>query len=576
MRIRRSRRNSFVRKRLGFSLAVGALIGMLIPAGTVTTYAYPPPGPPTATPIKHLVVIFPENISFDHYFGTYPVAANPAGEPPFYARPGTPNVNGLSGTLLTNNPNLLNSVNNDTSASGGGAGAAANPFRLDRRQAATADQDHDYGPEQAADDLGLMDLFPYWVGNELSPPPLEASTVPETDAQTMGYYDGNTVTALWNYAQRFAMNDNSYDTTFGPSTPGAINLVSGQTNGAVAATPASGVSSGSLVGPNTDSSYTLIGDTDPTGDVCSSSSETKAGTTIYMTGKNIGDLLNAANISWGWFQGGFNLTLTNSNGTTGCARTNTSAVTGVTKVDFIPHHASFQYYATTANLKHTRPTNSPSQYGTSDPLGANHNYDTDDFFAALAAGNLPSVSFIKPPGFQQGHPEYSDPLDEQVFLVTVLNALQKSPEWSSTAVVISWDDSDGWYDHVMSPILNQSASSADALTGTGSCGSGDAALPGVNPALAHAQGRCGYGPRLPFLVISPFSRPNFVDHTLTAQVSAIRFIEDNWLGGQRIQGSFDAISNSIDSMLDFEHPQMSGRLILDPSTGEPVPTPMPR
>ena len=128
MRIRRSRRNSFVRKRLGFSLAVGALIGMLIPAGTVTTYAYPPPGPPTATPIKHLVVIFPENISFDHYFGTYPVAANPAGEPPFYARPGTPNVNGLSGTLLTNNPNLLNSVNNDTSASGGGAGAA--PIRF--------------------------------------------------------------------------------------------------------------------------------------------------------------------------------------------------------------------------------------------------------------------------------------------------------------------------------------------------------------------------------------------------------------------------------------------------------------
>ena len=49
----------------------------------------------------------------------------------------------------------------------------------------------------------------------------------------MGYYDGNTVTAFWNYAQFFAMNDNSYDTNFGPSTPGALNLISGQTNGAI-------------------------------------------------------------------------------------------------------------------------------------------------------------------------------------------------------------------------------------------------------------------------------------------------------------------------------------------------------
>src|ERR1700693_2458495 len=93
--------------------------------------------PVTATPIQHLVVIFQENVSFDHYFGTYPKATNPAGEPKFLAAPGTPNVNGLSGPLLTTNPNL-------NPANGPGA---SNPFRLDRTQAATADQDHDYGPE---------------------------------------------------------------------------------------------------------------------------------------------------------------------------------------------------------------------------------------------------------------------------------------------------------------------------------------------------------------------------------------------------------------------------------------------
>src|ERR1700735_1186013 len=72
----------------------------------------------TATPIKHLVVLFNENRSFDHYFGTYPVAANPAGEPRFVAGPASPTVNGLSGALLTSNPNL-----NPLNTSG-----AANPF----------------------------------------------------------------------------------------------------------------------------------------------------------------------------------------------------------------------------------------------------------------------------------------------------------------------------------------------------------------------------------------------------------------------------------------------------------------
>src|SRR6202035_143752 len=99
----------------------------------------------TSTPIKHVVVIFQENISFDHYFATYPRALNPAGEPRFTALPGTPQVDGLSGDLLTRNPNSLNSDNGQ---------GAANPFRLDRDQAATADQEHNYRAEQMAYDGG--------------------------------------------------------------------------------------------------------------------------------------------------------------------------------------------------------------------------------------------------------------------------------------------------------------------------------------------------------------------------------------------------------------------------------------
>jgi len=100
----------------------------------------------TATPIKHFVVVFQENISFDHYFGTYPNALNPPGEPAFYALPGTSAVNGFSPALLTNNPNL-----NPANLPG-----ATNPFRLDRSQAVTSDQDHDYLAEQQAFDMGAV------------------------------------------------------------------------------------------------------------------------------------------------------------------------------------------------------------------------------------------------------------------------------------------------------------------------------------------------------------------------------------------------------------------------------------
>lgn len=503
----------------------------------------------TATPIKHLVIIFGENISFDHYFGSYPNALNLKGEPPFSAAAGTPTVNGFSPALLNFNPNK-NPAN--------GAGAT-NPFRLAPSQASTADQDHDYTPEQQAFDGGVLDLFPKYTGaggtanGGTGTPPIFNST-----GLVMGYYDGNTVTAMWNYAQHFAMNDNSFDSNFGPSTPGALNLASGQTNGAI-----NNVNGTGSVISDEANGLTVISDADPNGDKCS----TSTGEKFNMSGKNIGDLLNAAGVSWGFFQGGFDLTITNANGTTGCNRSTTSAVTLITKADYIPHHQPFQYYASTANPLHTRP-GSTAEIGHDGP--ANHQYDTHDFFDAVSAGNFPAVSFLKAPGYQDAHAGYSDPLDEQTFVVNVINFLMKTPEWQSTAVIINYDDSDGWYDHQMGPIVNQSQTAADALTGTGLCGqSATNILSGVTG--APAQGRCGYGPRLPYLVISPYAKENFVDHTTLDQSSTIRFIEDNWLGGERIgNGSFDTIAGSITTMFDFDHCRNEeGILILNPTNGEP-------
>src|SRR6266567_1544871 len=181
------------------SLAFGVVMVIAVscgPASTPTTNQTGSAVQPT-TAIQHVVVIFQENNSFDHYFGTYPRATNPAGEPMFMARPNTPSVNGLTDNLLNHNPNL------------------ANPQRLGRAQAITCDQEHDYTDEQKTFDNGKMDKFVQSVG-----PGCKDKGV------VMDYYDGNTVTALWNYAQHYAMSDSFFETTFGPSALGALNLIS--------------------------------------------------------------------------------------------------------------------------------------------------------------------------------------------------------------------------------------------------------------------------------------------------------------------------------------------------------------
>ena len=543
-------------------LAAGAGLFLLVGAGFFgTSLARDAGGPGSASPIEHLVIIFQENVSFDHYFATYPVALNPTGEPFFRASDDTPAVNGLGtvidgqpeGVLLTSNPNATNSANGSD---------AINPFRLDRSQASTCDQDHNYGDEQKAFDQGLMDLFPATVGVASSSFCNVAFSYGKGKGLVMGYFDGNTVTALWNYAQNFAMSDNSYGTTFGPSTPGLLNLVAGNTY------PATPSASTPKVVPNPTGPGTLVGDLDPQGDVCSS------GTTVQLGGPNIGDLLKQKGVTWGAFMGGFDLTITNPNGTSGCHRSSlaTAANNGPTN-DYIPHHAFFQYYASTSNPMHQRPS-SVGAIGTSNDGGANHQYALHDFFDALRAGNMPAVSFLKAIAARDGHAGYSDPLLEQDFLVRAINAIMRSPFWKSTAIIVMYDDLDGWYDHQMSPIVNPSSvlntaspANSDQLNAPGKCGNGTS-LEGI-------QGRCGYGPRQPLLVISPFAKRNFVDHTLTDQSSVLRFIEDNWGTGQIGGGSFDQLAGPLWNMFDFDDFAFPGlpfgqrQLILDPSTGQP-------
>jgi phospholipase C len=527
--------------------------------------------PVTSTPIKHVVVIIGENVSFDHYFGTYPNATNSSGQP-FYPAPHTPSVNGLTGTLLTDNPN------------------GANPQRLDPatvNDLLTCDQNHDYTPEQFAFNDGAMDRFTAAGGTATT-----TGTSPTGQAcqasDVMNYYDGNSVTAMWNYAQHFALNDNSFGTTFGPSAPGAINLVSGSTGGVDTAHAVRGaLTDGDTVADGT-GGQSLIGDAQPYWDDCSSRD------TTALTGQNVGNLLNAEHLSWGWFEGGFtpNTPYTGFPDTAstynqldepGRASCTTSHDVGValggtgqwgTKGDYIEHHEPFQYYASTANPHHLAPTSlaavgtdtaTPGKFNT-----ANHQYDTTTFDSLVGAikngklspSHLPAVSFLKAPGYEDAHPAYSDPVDEQAFVVKEINSLESLSTWSSTAVILAYDDSDGWYDHVSSGVSNPSQTAADVLTGPGQCGTGTSYL-------FNQEGRCGYGPRLPLMVISPYAKANSVSDTLTDQSSIIKFIEDNWALGQ-IPGSAANIAGALDGMFQFAPgAAKTPPLDLSPSTGEP-------
>ena len=555
--------------RLGKPLLCGSLIAsaaVLVAAhadstGTAVVGARAPADPvfvaaqvdalATATPIKHLVIIYQENVSFDHYFATYPHATNPDGEPGFTALPGTPEVNNLvTARLLTKNPNDTNPAN--------GANAA-DPFRLDRTQAATADQNHSYTPEQEAYDDGRADLFPEYTGHGTS----GGVGAFGTQGQVMGYYDGNTVTAEWAYAQHFALGDNAYTNTYGPSTPGALEVVSGQTNGLHLV--ASNYST--FYVNDTQGGLTLINDVDPGYDVCSSTTNQAT-----LEGKNIGDLLNDARITWGGFMGGFNLKLTNANSTTGCARSTLSPVVGETVNDYVPHHNWFQYFASTANPTHARPASLASigysfdHSGQADP--ANHEYDLKDFYNAVVAGNFPAVSYVKLDAYQDGHAGYSDPLDEQAGIVKLINFIEVQPDWHNTAIIVTYDDSDGWYDHAFATPTNPSFDAvADQLYGAGKCGTGTPlkGIAGTGP----VNGRCGPGTRIPFLVISPWAKPNYVYSAQITQASVVRFIEDNWLNGKRLGGgAFDASTGSIMPMFNFKGAGNLPILYLNPKTGE--------
>ncbi|WP_427173175.1 phospholipase C [Arthrobacter sp. 92] len=531
------------------ALAVSTLAAGLVGFGAVPASAVENPDG-TATPIKHVVVIFGENVSFDHYFATYPKATNTSGE----SQQGT-GTGAATFAAAKDTPKDIATLAHDNLLAPQNPNSVQ-PSRLSPAQAVTCDQDHKYTSEQKAYNGGLMNLFVENTSKDAC-----GAGQYGRPGLTMDYYDGNTVTGLWNYAQNYSMSDSHFSTVFGPSSPGALNLVSGQTHGVseftAAGQPVKPASSDYTVrAPDANGVGTMINDPDPVYDDCSNNSHTTTNNLAGMSGRNIGDLLKDKGVSWGWFQGGFAPTTpATATSPASCGATHTN-VAGATVTDYNPHHQPFQYYKSTSNPHHVAPA-SDAEIGHNGQ--ANHQYDTADFSKVVNSENMPAVSFLKAGNYQDGHAGYSDPIDEQKFITAQVNAIQQSKNWDSTAVVLAYDDSDGWYDHVAAGVKNSSNNADDAAW----------CLSAYNKGVPMAGGyadRCGPGPRQPLIVISPYAKKNFVDHTQTDQASILRFVEENWHTGQIGDSSADATAGSMAAMFNFNH-ERTDKLLLNEQTG---------
>jgi phospholipase C len=183
-----------------------------------------------------------------------------------------------------------------------------------------------------------------------------------------------------------------------------------------------------------------------------------------QTAPTIGDELSAQGVDWAWFAGGWN-----------------DAVAGVDAgALFQYHHQPFVYFA---------------NYAEGTP-GRAHLKDEADFFAAVSgeAGTLPAVSFIKPVGIENEHPNYANVFAGDDHAESIVQAVRNSPYWRDTAIIITYDENGGFWDHVPPPTTD----------------------------------RWGPGTRIPTLVISPFAKRGFVDHTVYDTASITALIEHRW------------------------------------------------
>jgi phospholipase C len=415
--------------------------------------------------INHFVVIYMENHSFDNLYGEFPGAEG-------LSSATSPTQNdGLDGGAYATLPLPL-VADGGVEQGFGGATLANAPFAIDdyvSPDAATRDLHHIFFTEQFQINGGKMDQFVHW-----------------SDARglSMGHYHTMNL-PVPNEAKNWTVCDHFHHAAFGGSFLNHQFLIAAQapvwdTTAKPLPPEASAVDDPTKINPGAGEGFLWTDPASSTPYLVNTCFSINSPHPYFnpaadervpsLTNATIGDRLTAANLDWAWYAGGWNDAMAYSNDAG-------LLDAGGTPIDenFQYHHQPFVYYA---------------NYADGQP-GRAHLKDEADFLAAAQAGTLPAVSFVKPVGLENEHPGYTDLLDGDEHLLGLIQAVKASPNWKDTAIIITYDEHGGFWDHVAPP----------------------------------AGDKWGPGSRVPTIVISPFAKKGTVDHTPYTTLSILATIE---------------------------------------------------
>lgn len=422
--------------------------------------------------IRHIVVIFLENHSFDSLYGRFPGANGIA-----QAQPQTSMQSGPDGRLYETLPPVMNA--------GGKHGAAEadarfpkdlpnDPFDIGSYVPANQkihDLPHRYYLHQEQIDGGRMDRY---------------AALSQAGALVMGHYDA-AVLPMGVYARQYTLADNFFQAAFGGSFLNHQWLICGCTprfEGAPAELKTELDAGGKAI---KERALTPDGYAVNTIQPFAAPFDPKAGDAAMRlpprTQPTIGDRLSAKKIGWAWYSGGWN-----------------DALAGHADPTFQYHHQPFVYY---------------KNYAAGSKARAVHLKDAADFQRGIAQGKLPAVAFYKPIGALNEHPGYADLLSGERHVADIVEKIQESPLWRDTAIIVTYDEYGGFWDHVPPPAVD----------------------------------RWGPGTRVPALVISPYARHGYVDHTPYDTTSILRFIETRF--GLQPLGPRDEKTGDLRNAFDF-------------------------
>ena len=447
-----------------YPIAALALIAALSPAR-----AQDAPKPvPGLEKINHVIVIYLENRSFDNLYGLFPGAdgiAQAGATSTQVDKDGKP-YDKLPPVLNTN----MKPVAPDTRFP---LALDNKPYRADayvKLDQITGDAWHRYYQEQLQIDSGKMDKYVAWS---------------DAGSLVMGYYDGSP-SPVWQLAKDYTLMDEFHHAAFGGSFLNHIFMICGcapkfpEAPDEIIAKldDKGGLVKDGAVTPDGYAVNTLFaaGGPYPAG-------YPKARLVPPQTDATIGDRLVEKGIDWAWFSGGWD-----------------DAIAGKPGPLFQFHHQPFAYF---------------KKYAVGTPGAKAHLKDETDFIEGITKGELPPVVFFKPSGEDNEHPGYSSILAGEYHTALLIDLIKRSPLWKDSAIVVTYDENGGLWDHVAPPAID----------------------------------KWGPGTRVPALLISPFAKKGFIDHTVMDTTAIDKLIETRW--GLKPLGSRDAASGDMTEAFQF-------------------------